>query len=554
MDMEAIGGGGRLGSRRNPVTAWWSGLSCTEGLEDELAGRVRAHQLAGVIRLNGVMTAATLLNTIIVGAVFFADAPLVTGAWLAVSGALLLLQFRRIFLGRNREVRPTASARSIGRAQRNATLLALIWGAVPIMFFAGASADERFLLATVSAGMLCGGALALATIPRAAICFTAVMGFATALTLLMQGVSGTFAGVLLMLAAFLTIVILSVLSFGRQTAQAVVDRDTIARATAERERLEADAREQRLQREHRDTLAKADRAAEARRLHEAAEESKRAALLTIADDFEKIVKSVEDGIARSAAELTASAANLSGIAREVQGQAGEVAETANGARAESASVATANGQIRDSFNFLAADLAGRMKLADEIRADSGAAAAVMDELAETTASMRGIVIAIDEVAEQTNLLSLNATIEAARAGEEGRGFAVVANEIRDLAMRASQSVRSIDGLISSTVDRIERAAAAMQKIEAKSDSVQAMLADLSTAVEEHGESAELVSTHASNVALGADRSVSVAEAMASASTRAVQVADTVAGAIEQLSARAAELGSGTTGLMHRIRA
>ena len=69
----------------------------------------------------------------------------------------------------------------------------------------------------------------------------------------------------------------------------------------------------------------------------------------------------------------------------------------------------------------------------------------MDELMK---KIQAIVGDIQEIAEETNLLSLNASIEAARAGEYGAGFTVVADSIRKLSEQSQKSLSNITNVIS----------------------------------------------------------------------------------------------------------
>jgi len=80
----------------------------------------------------------------------------------------------------------------------------------------------------------------------------------------------------------------------------------------------------------------------------------------------------------------------------------------------------------------------------------------MEKIYNTSKQVVGIIHTIEEIADQTNLLSLNASIEAARAGEAGRGFAVVADEIGSLADESSKAANTTTELISASMKEIEK--------------------------------------------------------------------------------------------------
>lgn len=92
---------------------------------------------------------------------------------------------------------------------------------------------------------------------------------------------------------------------------------------------------------------------------------------------------------------------------------------------------------------------------------------ISEKIADTNKTierMTDILDSIEEIADQTKLLSLNASIEAARAGESGKGFAVVAESIKSLSENTANELTNIKEIIGSLVDGFKECNACIESV------------------------------------------------------------------------------------------
>jgi len=155
---------------------------------------------------------------------------------------------------------------------------------------------------------------------------------------------------------------------------------------------------------------------------------------------------------RQASQITETTDRMRDMSRQMEDMsatAGRSAEVAQG------SVATAKRGSEAVQNTI--------KGMDEMREQIQETAKRIKRLGESSQQIGEIVELINDIAEQTNILSLNAAIQAAMAGEAGRGFAVVADEVQRLAERSGEATKQIADLVKTIQADTNEAVSAMEQ-------------------------------------------------------------------------------------------
>ncbi|MEY9754579.1 putative bifunctional diguanylate cyclase/phosphodiesterase [Bradyrhizobium yuanmingense] len=177
--------------------------------DEAVAGHIRAEQMSLVLGYSVGIMLANACNAIVLAIALWQSPDRMPALIWAAAVAAAAIGFGLQSHVARRITKPQfVSRRAMYRLVRNAFILGAAWGIVPVAFFADASSGGQLVITCLCAGMLAGGALAFATIPIAAIAFTAPIFLGIAICL---GQNGDLAFLLI---AFLVVVYGSVLLRG----------------------------------------------------------------------------------------------------------------------------------------------------------------------------------------------------------------------------------------------------------------------------------------------------------------------------------------------------
>ncbi len=226
-------------------------------------------------------------------------------------------------------------------------------------------------------------------------------------------------------------------------------------------------------------------------------------------------------VAKAAGDSQETASSLAGAAesqaREIAAASQAINEMAvsidhvSSNAAESASVAERAVGIANKGSDVVQDTIHGM---DVIRGQIQETSKRIKRLGESSQEIGDIVSLINDIADQTNILSLNAAIQASMAGDAGRGFAVVADEVQRLAERSSAATKQIAALVKTIqtdtngavismeqttaevvngAKRAQDAGVALEEIESVSTSLAELIQNISNAARQQAASAGHVS-------------------------------------------------------------
>ncbi len=297
-----------------------------------------------------------------------------------------------------------------------------------------------------------------------------------------------------------------------------------------------------------DRLQKEQKEAEERQ----AEERKRA-MNKMADMFEEKVGAIVETVGKAAEDIKAMSQQMAAGAEETSQQSAAVASASEQASSNVQTVAAAAEELSAAIREISQNVTDTASAAQESSGTANQSKEKLDELQTAVDQIDGVLQAILEVAEQTNLLALNATIEAARAGEAGKGFAVVASEVKSLANKTHSMTEEISQLIESIKLRSKETITSVDGIITKIASVNDKTTNIAAAIEEQNNSTLEISRNIQEAAQGTSEVSSSVVGIQQAATESADATTNLLDNAEKLADQSRDLSEAVASFIEEVR-
>ncbi|WP_426528431.1 methyl-accepting chemotaxis protein [Bradyrhizobium sp. McL0615] len=281
---------------------------------------------------------------------------------------------------------------------------------------------------------------------------------------------------------------------------------------------------------------------------------RRAAMESIASDFERSVTGIVRSVSTAAAGMQTTAQSMTATASDASARAATVGAASESSSNNVGTVASAAEELSSSVGEISRQVARSSEIATKAVSDAQRTNATVGALSTGAEKIGEVVKLIHSIAAQTNLLALNATIEAARAGDSGRGFAVVASEVKALANQTAKATEEISAQVAAMQASTSEAVVSIGGITETIAQMSEITVSISTAVDQQGDATREIARNIQSVAAGSNEISAHIGGVTTAAAATGKAASEVLANARELDTQSGMLRSAVDEFLGKVRA